>query len=241
MSDGRPGEPLRLDRLAVLSPVRQRRVLRRRPAKACSSPALWLGVDDHRKTQNSGRTRKAGVIVAALCCGGAGDAAARSRESGATEAQSSPRAPDSRPVARPPAGTPAALDLASAPRRVGRDFRAFTCRATGWCTLVRKALLGGSPPVCQPGGSSGNGRATQGGDRASCGMEMGQDRAPSPDGLMQAPEIFWGTDREKPLRSRSKNDRCHRQAVDRTAPLAAARPSPAPSDGCCRAGSLPSR
>jgi hypothetical protein len=81
-------------------------------------------------------------MVAALCCGDAGDAAARSRESGATEAQSSPRAPDSRPVARPPAGTPAALDLAGAPRRAGRDFRAFTCRATLGDNL---ALQGRSP------------------------------------------------------------------------------------------------
>src|SRR6266581_3766236 len=87
-------------------------------------------VDDHQKTQNSERTRKSGVIVAALCCGGAGELTDSSLESGATEAQSGPGSPASRPAVRPPAGKPAALDSAGAPRRAGRVFRVFTCRAT---------------------------------------------------------------------------------------------------------------
>jgi hypothetical protein len=53
------------------------------------------------------------VIVATLCRGGAADATVSSLESRATEAQSSFKSPRSPPAARPPAGTPAALDLAA--------------------------------------------------------------------------------------------------------------------------------
>src|SRR5439155_5986898 len=87
-------------------------------------------VDDHQKTQDSERTRKSGAIVAAYCRGDTGDAAASSPENGSTETQSSPRAPGLRSAVGRPAGTPAALDLASAPRQAGRDFRVFTGRAT---------------------------------------------------------------------------------------------------------------